>query len=131
VNDSDFQQLLTSVREAGRIKRGEQKPARKFEVKAEDVKAIRAKLNKSQSEFALMIGVSVSTLQNWEQGRQPDGPARALLKVAAVNPRAVAAVLDPSGHVWTVASRIEETTAQERTDRWAKNLADEGDAGEP
>jgi putative transcriptional regulator len=97
VNDSDFQQLLSSVREAGRIKRGEQKPARKFEVKAEDVKAIRAKLNKSQSEFALMIGVSISTLQNWEQGRrQPEGPARALLKVAAVNPRAVAAVLDPS-----------------------------------
>lgn len=97
MNDSDFQQLLASVKEAGRIKRGEQEPARKFEVKAEDVKAIRAKLNKSQSEFALMIGVSVSTLQNWEQGRrQPEGPARALLKVASVNPRAVAAVLDPS-----------------------------------
>jgi putative transcriptional regulator len=76
---------------------GYQEPARKFEVKAEDVKAIRAKLNKSQSEFALMIGVSVSTLQNWEQGRrQPEGPARALLKVASANPRAVAAGLDPS-----------------------------------
>lgn len=97
MNDSDFEQLLASVKEAGRIKRGEQEPARKFEVKAEDVKAIRAKLNKSQSEFALMIGVSVSTLQNWEQGRrQPEGPARALLKVASVNPLAVAAALDPS-----------------------------------
>jgi putative transcriptional regulator len=96
VNDSDFQQLLASVREAGRIKRGEQEPARKFEVRAEDVKAIRAKLDKSQSEFALMIGVSVATLQNWEQGRRrPEGPARALLKVAAENPRAVAAALDP------------------------------------
>ena|GEM_PF-2256673 len=42
MNDSDFQQLLASVKEAGRIKRGEQEPARKFEVKAEDVKAIRA-----------------------------------------------------------------------------------------
>jgi len=97
VNDSDFQELLASVKEAGRIKRGEQEPARKFEVRAEDVKAIRAKLDKSQSEFALMIGVSISTLQNWEQGRrQPEGPARALLKVAAANPRAVAAALDPS-----------------------------------
>ena len=97
MNDSDFEQLLASVKEAGGIKRGEQEPARKFEVKAEDVKAIRAKLDKSQSEFALMIGVSVSTLQNWEQGRrQPEGPARALLKVASVNPRAVAAALDPS-----------------------------------
>lgn len=96
MKDSDFQQLLASVKEAGRIKRGEQEPARRFEVKAEDVKAIRAKLDKSQSEFALMIGVSVSTLQNWEQGRrQPEGPARALLKVASVNPGAVAAALDP------------------------------------
>ena len=97
MKDSDFQQLLASVKEAGRIKRGEQAPARKFEVRAEDVKAIRAKLDKSQSEFALMIGVSLATLQNWEQGRrQPEGPARALLKVASVNPRAVAAALDPS-----------------------------------
>jgi putative transcriptional regulator len=97
VNDADFQQLLASVKEAGRIKRGEQAPARKFEVRAEDVREIRSKLGKSQSEFALMIGVSVSTLQNWEQGRrQPEGPARALLKVASVNPGAVAAALDPS-----------------------------------
>jgi len=97
VKDSDFEQLLVSVKEAGRIKRGAQEPARKFEVRAEDVRAIRAKLDKSQSEFAFMIGVSVSTLQNWEQGRrQPEGPARALLTVASVNPRAVAAALDPS-----------------------------------
>jgi putative transcriptional regulator len=93
----DFQQLLASVKEAGRIKRGEQEPARRLEVRVEDVKAIHAKLDKSQSEFALMIGVSVATLQNWEQGRrQPEGPARALLKVASFNPRAVAAALDPS-----------------------------------
>jgi putative transcriptional regulator len=42
-----------------------------------------------------MIGVSVATLQNWEQGRRrSDGPARALLKVAAENPEAVSAALD-------------------------------------
>ena len=47
-------------------------------------------LGRSQAEFALMIGVSVATLQNWEQGRRrPVGPARALLKVAASNPRLV------------------------------------------
>ena len=96
MKDSDFELLVTSVKQAGRIKRGEMAPARKFEVRAEDVKAIRTKLNKSQSEFALMIGVSVSTLQNWEQGRrQPEGPARALLKVASENPSAVSAALDP------------------------------------
>jgi len=96
VKDADFDLLVTSVKQAGRIKRGEMEPARKMEVGPEDVKAIRSKLDKSQSEFALMIGVSVATLQNWEQGRrQPEGPARALLKVAAVNPSAVAAALDP------------------------------------
>jgi len=96
MKDSDYEQLLESVREVGRIRRGEIAPARTFEVKAEDVKAIRAKLNKSQAEFALMIGVSVSTLQNWEQGRRhPEGPARALLRVASENPSAVADALDP------------------------------------
>lgn len=96
MKDSDFQLLLTSVKQAGQIKRGEVEPARKFEVRAEDVKAIRARLDMSQSEFALMIGVSVATLQNWEQGRRhPEGPARALLKVASMNPVAVAAALDP------------------------------------
>jgi PhnB protein len=39
----------------------------------------------------------------------------------------IAWIMDPAGHVWTVASRIEETTAQERTDRWAKVLADKAD----
>ena len=34
----------------------------------------------------------------------------------------IAWLMDPSGHVWTVATRIEETTAQERTDRWDKIL---------
>ena len=53
-----------------------------------------AKLGVSQSEFALMIGVSVATLRNWEQGRRtPEGPALALLRVAAKNPRAVAEAL--------------------------------------
>lgn len=52
------------------------------------------KLEKSQEEFALMIGMSVATLQNWEQGRRrPEGPARALLRVAAKNPQAVAKAL--------------------------------------
>jgi putative transcriptional regulator len=65
-----------------------------YEITPVDVKEIRRRLRKSQSEFARMIGVSVSTLQNWEQGRRrPEGPARALLKIAAENPEAVAAAL--------------------------------------
>jgi putative transcriptional regulator len=90
----DFESLVASVRQAGRIRRGEAQPSRVTELAAVDVKAIRLRLGKSQSAFARMIGVSVSTLQNWEQGRRrPEGPARSLLKVAAANPKAVVAAL--------------------------------------
>ena len=90
----DFDQLVTSIRQAGKIRRGLAKPSRVFEFSLLDVKAIRARLCKSQAEFARMIGVSVATLQNWEQGRRrPEGPARALLKVAAENPKLVSAAL--------------------------------------
>jgi putative transcriptional regulator len=89
-----FEDLVESVRQAGRIRRGEAKASRVTEFNEVDVKAVRSQLGKSQSEFARMIGVSVSTLQNWEQGRRrPEGPARALLRVAAANPEAVAAAL--------------------------------------
>lgn len=86
----NFEELLESVREGGRILRGEAKPSREFVFTPEDVQSIRKKLKKSQDEFALMLGVSVATLRNWEQGRRhPHGPARALLKIAAENPKAV------------------------------------------
>jgi putative transcriptional regulator len=85
-----FDQLVESIKQAGQIKRGELKPAREFNFTPADIKGIRLKIHKSQTEFALMIGVKVSTLQNWEQGRRfPQGPARALLKIAAEKPRAV------------------------------------------
>jgi len=86
-----FQELLKSVRQAGAIRRGRAKPSRVTTFKPADVKAVRAELGQSQDDFALMIGVSVATLRNWEQGRRtPDGPALALLRVAARNPKAVA-----------------------------------------
>ena len=85
-----FDDLVESVREAGRIRKGLLKPSRVFKYAPIDVKRIREKLRASQSQFAMMIGVSISTLQNWEQGRRvPAGPALALLRVAAVSPRAV------------------------------------------
>lgn len=87
---SEFEELVASVREAGRIRRGERAPARRFTFKPAHVRKIRAGLGLSQSEFALLIGVSVATLQNWEQGRrQPEGPARALLRIAETHPEAV------------------------------------------
>jgi putative transcriptional regulator len=89
-----FEELLESVRDAGRIRRGEDRSARVFDFAPTDVTALRARLGKSQSQFALMIGVSVSTLQNWEQGRRrPEGPAQALLRVAAAAPHVVAKTL--------------------------------------
>lgn len=90
----DFENLVASIREAGSIRRGETKANRMTEFAPMSVKTIRQQLGKSQSEFAQMIGVSVATLRNWEQGRRrPDGPARALLKVASINPEIVAAAL--------------------------------------
>ena len=89
-----FDQLVASVKQAGKIHRGEAKASRTFMFQPEDVRKIREKLHKSQSEFAQMIGVSVATLQNWEQGRrQPEGPARALLVVASKAPGVVAKAL--------------------------------------
>ncbi|MFA7331864.1 MAG: NadS family protein [Candidatus Delongbacteria bacterium] len=90
----DFDDLVESVKQAGKIRRSEAKPSRIIAFKPADIKDIRLTLGKSQVEFALMIGVSVATLRNWEQGRRtPDGPAMALLKVAAKNPKAVASAL--------------------------------------
>jgi putative transcriptional regulator len=93
-----FDDLVESIREAGKIHRGEMSPSRKFVFAPMDIKAIRKRLSKSQDEFALMIGVSVGTLRNWEQGRRyPEGPARALLQVAAENPEAVVGALWKKG----------------------------------
>ena len=89
-----FDELLASVRQAGKIRRGKMKASRSFELKPTDIRSIRQKLGRSQAEFALLIGVSVATLQNWEQGRRkPVGPAQALLRVASVNPQVVAEAL--------------------------------------
>ena len=56
----------------------------------DDVAAIRKNMNLSQSAFAGLLGVSVRTLQEWEQGRrQPRGPAQSLLRIAKKHPEAL------------------------------------------
>ena len=83
-----FEELIESVREGGAILRGRRKAFRRFEIGSSGVRAIREKTSLSQSEFALLIGVSVKTLQNWEQDRRrPAGPAAALLRIIANEPR--------------------------------------------
>ena len=59
-------------------------------VNVPSVASIREKTGLSQSRFAELLGVSVRTLQEWEQGRRaPSGAARTLLLIAAKNPRAL------------------------------------------
>src|SRR5690348_6177916 len=90
MKDELFNDLLTSIREGGAILRDEAKPSRSFAVDVPDAKKVREELRLSQSKFASLLGISVSTLQNWEQGRRtPEGPARVLLQVAAKHPESV------------------------------------------
>ena len=90
-------EILTGLEEIAAWKRGEKK-LRAIEVampKAADVKAIRDSLELSQESFAGFLGVSLGTVRNWEQKRrEPQGPARALLLVAAKQPRAVRAAFN-------------------------------------
>lgn len=76
-------EILESIRQ---LKRG--KVGRVTSVPT--VAEARASVGLSQSEFARLIGVSVRTLQEWEQGRRvPSGPARTLLAIAYQNPKAL------------------------------------------
>lgn len=56
----------------------------------DDVVALRRFVGLSQAQFARAVGISVHTLRNWEQGRRhPEGPAIALLRIAARHPRII------------------------------------------
>jgi putative transcriptional regulator len=90
MNEKDFELLCESIKQAGEMRRGERKPFRVTEYTEPDPKAIRERLGLSQSRFAAIIGVSLRTIQNWEQGRRkPEGPAKALLRVVDREPEAV------------------------------------------
>lgn len=83
-----FNELLNSVREGGKILRGEKQPSRTFHYTPIDVKKVREKIGLSQNQFSILIKVSIKTLQNWEQGRRnPRGPALALLMILKNDPR--------------------------------------------
>ena len=77
-----------------RVERHETPQPPKTDLRPDEIREIRYKLGQSQSEFAAMIGVTPPTLQSWEEGKRlPDGPALALLRVAARNPKIVAKAL--------------------------------------
>ena len=76
-------EVLEGIRE---IKRGEHGRV----INVPSVSSIRESTGLSQSSFAQLLGVSVQTLQEWEQGRgAPSGAARTLLLIASKNPRAL------------------------------------------
>ena len=90
MRDDVFEELLESVRQGGQILRGERKPGRVFVAAEPNARKIRRLYGLSQEKFATLMGISVATLRNWEQGRRsPEGPARVLLRVAAKHPEAV------------------------------------------
>ena len=110
-----FDELMESVQAMKAVRRGEQAPARVWAIKRQPngqvtrrrldperhrrrqqarwkntVAATRAKLGLPQNKFAGLLGISVKTLHNWEQGRrEPTGAARVLLRVASLHPEAV------------------------------------------
>ena len=119
MSDADFAELLASAREGAQVLRGVAVPGARAwrvipgappvavpladvaaRVHAEaavgaldepDAAAIRQRAGLSQTEFAAALDVPVATLRNWEQGRRaPRGPARQLLRVAAVAPEVLA-----------------------------------------
>jgi len=85
-----FADLIASIREGGVILRGETSAARTFTILPPDIKRIRDGFGLTQEQFVALLGISVRTLRNWEQGRRsPEGAARVLLQVAARHPEVV------------------------------------------
>src|SRR5580704_14927518 len=110
-----FEDLSEAIRQAKAVRRGEAAPSRVWNVSpGKDGKMLRrrldpetyqherraewentvadtrAKLRLSQGKFAELLGISVKTLHNWEQGRRkPTGAARVLLRVVSRHPEVV------------------------------------------
>ena len=84
-------QLVKGVKEMKRHIAGKTvRSAIAAELLVPDARVIHEAAHASQSQFAKLIGVNLRTLQNWEQNRtRPTGPARALLKIVASNPKAI------------------------------------------
>jgi putative transcriptional regulator len=90
-----FEELLASVKQATASVRA---AGRTSQINALSIKELRSWTKLSQPEFAAMLGVELSTLRNWEQGRRaPTGPARALLRAIRNDPENVIRALRLGG----------------------------------
>ena len=123
MRDDLFEELMESARQAVAIRRGEMKPSRVFVSEEIDVPALRARFGLSQPRFAALLGISVGTLRNWEQGRRrPEGPARVLLRIASRDPEAVLAaaaaeIVEISPDDWVPPALEAHTNPPVRTSR--------------
>ncbi|HRE19375.1 MAG TPA: helix-turn-helix domain-containing protein [Rhodocyclaceae bacterium] len=89
--DKELQQFQNDLLESARQMRAG-KATRVTTVEVTEAVQARNKVGLSQAEFARLLGVSVRTLQDWEQGRrEPSGAAKTLLRIATQNPDAVKA----------------------------------------
>ncbi len=103
-----FDELVARVKEMKASQAGRLKPARVTHAKdllsaeTPDVAALRASFKLSQGKFAALLGISIDTLQNWEQRRRrPEGPAKVLLRVASMHPEALMATVRPAAKART------------------------------
>lgn len=81
------QEILAGIREVKAFKSGQLTLRTRELQEPMPVKEIRTRLRLSQTAFAGLIGVSLRTVQDWEQGRrEPSGPAKMLLRVASRHP---------------------------------------------
>jgi putative transcriptional regulator len=116
MDDRLFQELLTSVQQGAAIANGVHNPSRTFEFPETEVRALRERFGLTQDKFAHLVGISVGTLRNWEQGRRrPEGPARVLLRIASVHPEALLDIADRQGATNRTAVSQPEATPRKRS----------------
>ncbi len=81
---------LTDRDFARALKRSQRRRIMQGRLETGDIVAVRNFVGMTQADFARALGISVHTLRNWEQGRRmPEGPAVALLRIAARHPKLI------------------------------------------
>lgn len=89
MSETTFDRLKAAIEEMNAHRTGDvDLPAEQVHFADEpDPRQVRARMRLSQEDFAYVLGISVRTLQNWEQGRRrPTGPAMKLLQIADRHP---------------------------------------------
>src|SRR5262249_47525129 len=109
---SMLEELLAGMKHASEVARGPRAPSRALRINAASVKQMRGWTKLSQPAFARLLGVELSTLRNWEQGRrEPTGPAQALLRAIHNDPANVIRALERGGRPVTPPVRRREMAA--------------------